>query len=146
MELVEIPTERIDDIEPLWRELNAYHLEKSHFFKEYFFTFTFQERCKKLLARDQLKIFAAWEQHELVGYCLASVYNKAGEIDSIYIKPHVRGKSLGMKLMGAALSWLSGIGCTQITISVVEGNEEAIPFYEKFGFKVKSHMLQRNDS
>ncbi len=139
---MDIAAEQIDVIEPLWRELNALHLEKSYCFKEYFTNFTFRERCEKWLAMDALKIIAAGKNGGLVGYCVASIYNGAGEIDSIYLQPEVRGASLGKELMEAALSWLAGQGCTRIGISVVEGNEEVIPFYEKFGFKVKSRVLE----
>lgn len=142
MEILEIPKDRIDEIEPLWRELNSHHHERSKNFKGHFSSFTFAERAKKLLEMDKLGIFAARENSELVGYCIASSNNGAGEIDSLYIKPQFRGESVGMLLTTSAMSWLSGIDCNQISIYVAEGNEEAIPFYEKFGFKKRFDVLQ----
>ena len=71
MEIIEIPKDRIDEIEPLWRELNA-HYERSKNFKGHFSSFTFTERTKKLLAMEKLAIFAARENTELVGYGIVS--------------------------------------------------------------------------
>ena len=94
MEIVEIPKDRIDEIEPLWRELNSHHHERSENFKGHFSSFTFAERSKKLPAMDKLAIFAARENSELVGYCIASSNNGAGEIDSLYIKPRFWGHNM----------------------------------------------------
>ena len=143
MEIIEIPKDRISEIESLWRELNAHHLEHSKNFKNHFSSFTFAERCRKLCAMDQLKIFAAKENSELVGYCIASANNGAGEIDSLYIQPQFRAASLGTQLTQSALSWLSDLKCcNQIRVYVAEGNEEAVPFYEKFGFQLRFQVLQ----
>lgn len=146
MEIVEIPKDNIDLIEPLWRELNLHHRERSKNFKDHFSSFTFAERSKKLFAKDKLAIFAARENSELVGYCIASSNNGAGEIDSLYVKPQFRGASLGMFLTEFAMSWLSGIDCSQISVCVAEGNEGAFSFYEKFGFKKRFHVLQIKNS
>lgn len=146
MEIIEIPKDSIDEIEPLWRELNTHHHERSKNFKGHFSSFTFAERSKKLLEMDKLAIFAARENSELVGYCIASSNNGAGEIDSLYIKSQFRGASLGMLLTETAMSWLSGLDCCQISVYVAEGNEKAIPFYEKFGFKKRFHVLQNKNS
>lgn len=141
-EILKLSKDRIDEIEPLWRELNSHHLERSKNFKEHFSSFTFAERSKKLLAMDELVIFAARENSELVGYCIASSNNGTGEIDSLYIKPQFRGASLGRLLTESAMLWLSGLNCSQISVAVVDGNEEAIPFYEQFGFKKRFDVLQ----
>ncbi len=146
MEIVEIPKDSIDEIEPLWRELNSHHYERSKNFKVHFSSFTFAERSKKLLAMDKLAIFAAKEDSELVGYCIASSSNGAGEIDSLYVKPQFQRASLGMLLTESAMSWLSGLECSQVSVYVAEGNEDAIPFYEKFGFKKRFQVLQIKNS
>ena len=51
-----------------------------------------------------------------------------------------------MLLTEAAMSWLSSLECSQVNVYVAEGNEEAIPFYEKFGFKKRFHVLQIKNS
>lgn len=142
MDIIEIPKDRIYEIEQLWCELNAHHHKNSKNFKGHFASFTFSERLKKLNAIDELVIFAAQIDSDLVGYCIASFSNDVGEIDSLYIKPKFQGALLGQKLTEAALSWLSRFDCSHINVAVAEGNEKAIPFYEKFGFKERFHILQ----
>lgn len=146
MDIVEIPKDRICEIEHLWCELNSHHLENTENFKDHFSSFTFLERSKQLLSMEKLAVFAAKSNCELVGYCIASSNNGRGELDSLYIKPQFQIASLGSQLTDAAMSWLSSLGCSQISVAVAEGNEEAIPFYEKFGFKKRFHVLQIRNS
>lgn len=142
MEIIKLRRDHLQEIEPLWCELNAHHLKKSNNFHEHFASFTFAERLKKLLVREKLMIFAARENRELVGYCIASVNAGDGEIDSLYIKPQFRGTSLGQMLTEAALTWLSNVNCRRISVHVADGNEEALSFYEKFGFKKRYYVMQ----
>lgn len=107
MEIVTIPRESIDEIESLWRELNSHHHKRSRNFKEHFESFTFEKRSKKLLAMDNLAIFVAKENSEMVGYCIASSKDANGEIDSLYVKPQFQRSSLGMLLTESAMAWLS---------------------------------------
>jgi len=95
---------------------------------------------------ENLVVFAAKVNSELVGYCIASSTNGVGEVDSLYINPRFQGASLGLQLTEAALSWLRELGCSQISVAVSVGNEEAIPFYGKFGFKKRFHVLQIKNS
>ena len=142
MDIVEIPKDKIHEIEPLWRELNSLHREKSKNFKEHFSLLTFSERTQKLLAMEHLAIFAAEDNAQWVGYCIASSSDGAGEIDSLYIKPQYQGAALGLLLTETAMSWLTALGCHQMSVAVAEGNEAAIPFYEKLGFKKRFEVLQ----
>ena len=146
MDIVTIDKDSIDDIEPLWKELNSHHRDRSNYFKDHFSTFTFSDRKKGLLAKENLAIFGAKDGENLVGYCIASCDKDSGEIESLFIKVDYQGASLGTRLMEAAMSWLSGFNCKNITVSVAEGNEDAIPFYERFGFKKRLHVLQLKKS
>jgi ribosomal protein S18 acetylase RimI-like enzyme len=51
----------------------------------------------------------------------------------VYVQPGFQGQGLGGKLMQAALHWL-GAG-TDIYLEVVSYNQDAIRFYERFGFQ-----------
>lgn len=146
MEIIEIPKERISEIESLWCELNELNHERSKDFKDYFSSFTFSDRSKKLLENEDLAIFAANVNSDLVGYCIAECNHGVGEVESLYVNPIFQGSSFGLQIVGAALSWLRARGCNRINVSVSVGNEEAIPFYEKLGFKKRLHILQINNS
>lgn len=84
------------------------------------------------------------DAHQLVAYCIASVLDGAGEIDSLYVSPVYRGADLGVTLIQSAMAWLSHFNCSEIRIGVAQGNEQTITFYEKFGFKKRSYILHRS--
>ena len=144
--IVEIPREKIDEIEPLWKELNFLHYEKSSHFKDHFASFTFEERRNKLLHMERIVIFAAKTDAKLVGYCVASINGKRGEIDSLYLKNEYHGKNIGRQLTEKAMNWLNAHNCSEINVYVAQGNEVALPFYEQFGFKKRFHVLQIKNS
>jgi ribosomal protein S18 acetylase RimI-like enzyme len=142
MEIIEIKRDEIFKIADLWEELNVHHGKRSSYFKSHFASFTFKKRIEQLLKKEHLAIFAAQTNSDLVGYCIASVNSDFGEIDSIFVKKEYRGKNIGYELTQKALSWLNEFECDAINVSVAEGNESALPFYEKFGFRERFRVLQ----
>ena len=79
-----------------------------------------------------------------VGYCLSSIENNLGEVESIYIENQYRKFGLGGKLIEKSLDWFKFNGITNIGINVVYGNDEALLFYERYGFHVGTYILKRN--
>ena len=146
MYVMEIPKENIDEIEPLWRELNYLHYENSSHFKDYFSSSSFKDRRKKYLEMEQLLILVAKTGDELIGYCVASVNGKIGEIDSLFLKKEYHGKNIGTELTDNAMGWLNAHNCSELNVYVAEGNETILPFYEQFGFKKRFHVLQIKSS
>ncbi|WBW94856.1 GNAT family N-acetyltransferase [Oceanirhabdus sp. W0125-5] len=126
----------LNQIKPLWEKLNEHHIEKSEHFKERFRSFTFDSRICKLVENDNRKIniIIASDGDQNIGYCLASVLEPYGEIESLYINPMYRGLNIGEKLMNDSLQWINSHEVDDIMIGVAGGNEEAFGFYEKFGF------------
>jgi ribosomal protein S18 acetylase RimI-like enzyme len=142
MKIIEIEKAEIHKIKDLWEELNSFHYKKSSHFKFHFECFTFEKRIERILTKEHLMIYAAEINSDFVGYCIATVNGNIGEIDSIFIKKEHRGKHLGYKLTQKALSWLNKFDCDVINVYVVEGNESALPFYKKFGFRERFRVLQ----
>ena len=52
-----------------------------------------------------LNVFVASESGKYIGYCIASIEEDAGEIESIFINPEFRNRKTGHLLMDAALKW-----------------------------------------
>ncbi len=132
-------------IEPLWNSLRLMHLALSSHFKEYFAQQTFERRCRKFrsLPEEHVHIAAAEDESgALVGYCICSVRDETGELDSIYVEPEYRGRGVGRNLAESGLAWLKQKGCRYIDVLVAEGNEAALPFYEKLGFCVRGTVLR----
>ncbi len=130
--------ELLDEIKLLWEKLNEHHTEKSKNFKERFQSFTFEWRIGKLTENEDRNINVILvrdkELKRNIGYCLASVLESYGEIESLYIDPVYRGLNIGEKLMTESLEWINSYEVEDIMIGVAGGNEDAFGFYEKFGF------------
>jgi ribosomal protein S18 acetylase RimI-like enzyme len=146
--IIEKSIKEIELIKPLWEQLNIVHLGKSIHFKSKFEKFTFDERVKFIYEKSQngtVKIDLLWnsETKNYVGYCLNSISDNLGEIESIYIEDKYRKFGLGGKLMDSSLSWFELNGITNIQIGVVYSNEEALPFYERYGFYVGTYVLRK---
>jgi diamine N-acetyltransferase len=145
IEYRDLPPEEIDMIKPLWEKLNAHHHEKATVFKNDFENITFEKR-KIQWTKKQLKIIVAQEfrTSKMIGYCVSSISEEnGGEIDSIYIIEDFRKNGVGKEFIKRSLIWFEQKGITEIIISVVVGNEEALPFYEKFGFIPRSYILKK---
>jgi ribosomal protein S18 acetylase RimI-like enzyme len=128
----------IDYIEELWIELHQVHFEKSLDFKHRYKNFTFYERKQSLLScasKGELFIAVAYDGGRKIGYCVSSLADNTGEIDSIYVKPDYRKLHIGSTLMEKSLDWFNSFDVTTVTIKVAAGNEEAFGFYSKYGFK-----------
>lgn len=143
MDIILAETENLKEIVALWLELNELHYEISTHFKDHFATFTFSQRCEQLQQKDQLKIFLAIMDSEPIGYCIATVADTTGEVDSLFIRKKYRVCGIAGKLMDKAIKWLKKSDCDEIIVQVVEGNESAIPFYEQYGFKRRFITLQK---
>lgn len=78
-----------------------------------------------------------------IGYCLCSIEDNIGDIESIFIENQYRKLKLGDKLMRSALNWFELNAVTDIEINVVYANDEALPFYERYGFHIGNYILKR---
>ncbi|MGN0144122.1 MAG: GNAT family N-acetyltransferase, partial [Clostridium sp.] len=138
--IIEKNIDEIELIKPLWEQLNLIHADKSVNFKKRFEKYTFEKRMKSIINKAQngiikLDILFDDEKNRYVGYCISSIENYSGEIESIFIEKEYRKSGLGGKLMESALRWFKDKSITDIKINVVYNNSDALPFYERYGFK-----------
>lgn len=134
-------------IKPLWEQLNSVHFEKSIYFKSKYEKFTFEKRIQCILKKTKesiikLDMLLNNDNGNYIGYCLSSIEDTFGKIESIYIETQYRKLRLGDKLMKNALNWFESNGITNIEINVVYANDEALPFYEHYGFHVGNYILK----
>jgi ribosomal protein S18 acetylase RimI-like enzyme len=66
----------------------------------------------------------------------------AGEVMAIYVHPAAWGQGVGSALLRQALDRLRSHGFAEVLLWVIEGNRQAIEFYERFGF-VRDGSLRR---
>lgn len=138
----------IEIIKPLWEKLNAIHLDKSIFFKSKYEKFTFEKRIESFNKETgkviKIAVLFDSEKEKYIGYCISSIEEKQGEIESIFIEKEYRKFGLGDKLMSNALMWFHENSIKDIQIGVVYANDDVLPFYQKYGFNISSYVLKRS--
>ena len=142
MKIVELDRNNINDIKSLWKGLNSYHYEVSTHFKKNFKILTFEQQTQELMKKDKLRIFVAESEDKHIGYCIFTVNNGQGEVDSIYIQAEYRNEKLGEQLMNKALERFKAHQCNEVAIYIAEGNESVLPSYRKFGFFERFVVMQ----
>ncbi|MFL0269400.1 GNAT family N-acetyltransferase [Candidatus Clostridium radicumherbarum] len=147
--IVEKDITEIELIKPLWKKLNIIHIHKSVNFKSKYEKFTFEKRIESINKKAQngilkLDVLLDNDTNTYVGYCLSSIEDDLGEIESIYIENQYRKFKLGDKLMKSALNWFELNSITKIQINVVYANDEALPFYQHYGFHIGNYVLKRD--
>ncbi len=66
---------------------------------------------------------------------LRGLPQNAGWISLIYVKPEYRQRRLGVQLLGHAVSLFRALGRERLGLHVSQTNEQAIGFYEHYGFR-----------
>jgi ribosomal protein S18 acetylase RimI-like enzyme len=134
-------------IKNLWQKLNDLHMNSSIHFKEHYKAFSFEERCGKFIDTpdDRIRIEIIRDNETCVGYCIVTIDNATGEIDSLYVEPDYRNYGLGAKLVNNCSRWLKENGCRHIGVSVAAGHESVFGFYRKFNFFPRKTWLQLKD-
>ncbi|WP_051204625.1 GNAT family N-acetyltransferase [Butyrivibrio sp. VCD2006] len=87
------------------------------------------------------KIMVIESENEILGFCKIDVCEGQGKIDYLIVLKEFRGKGYGDMLMNWAMDQFKQRGVDQIEIKVADGNN-AIKFYEKYGFKMNAHILR----
>jgi diamine N-acetyltransferase len=139
----------LDRIKDLWNKLRLQHQIKSSYFSKDYETIVFEDRKEQLLKKSEkwvLKVDLAFDNDNLVGYCVSSVSNDKGEIDSIFIEKKYRSVGIGDKLMKRALTWMNKMGVKNKRIQISVGNEDTIEFYSRYGFYPKHILLKQPEN
>lgn len=139
----------IETIRPLWEKLNAHHHAHARAFKTLYEQMTFDDRkayFAGLAETRALRVDLAFDPavEKCVGYCISSLSpESAGEIESVYVDEVYRLQGVGTALVRRGIAWLDANGSATKRVSVADGNEEAFPFYRKFGFYPRRTVLEQ---
>ncbi|MCB2200802.1 GNAT family N-acetyltransferase [bacterium] len=139
--------ERLPAIEPLWLALREHHIRTSPHFSDQFVERDFDQEKLALMHTHRKGAVAihtvATPSGILMGYCIAAkTATGVGLIESLYIRPEIRGVGAGVKLIVTAVHWLQNQRCEKIRVRVAVGNEESAGVYEKAGFHLASHIME----
>lgn len=85
-------------------------------------------------------VFALYCDGKCCAVCTAVRSSEKGlfdcvEILQLYVLPEYQGRRFGKKLLSHTLCAMRKAGYKRAVLWVMEGNEKAIGFYKKFGFK-----------
>ncbi|MBN2899334.1 MAG: GNAT family N-acetyltransferase [Clostridia bacterium] len=135
--------DEIDAVKPLWNKLSAYHKTVSEYFSEDFEKDTYGTRKEIISKKEYVQIILAYEGETMIGYIIASMDKKQGEIESLFVDESYRGLEIGDRLMTLSREWIKRFKPESIKVSVAYGNQ-VISFYEKHGFLPRSIILKDN--
>ena len=104
----------------------------------YLFDPVFPERCEKIALAIRDNNLLAKIGDQAVGFAAYGEYRgedlgDAAELDALYVLPEYWGRGIGYTLMNAVREKLSET--PRIALWVLDGNERAIRFYERYGFR-----------
>ena len=92
------------------------------------------------MKRNESLIAVVEEPNKVVGFCKIDIADNTGKLDYLVVLQEYRGKGCGRQLMDWAMTVFKEHHISHIDVKVVDGND-AIHFYEKYGFRTKSHIL-----
>lgn len=141
----QITIEEIDILRESLDKLHEYHNSKSIHFSGSYPRITFEERIEQYKrnaksGKYRIELLNDRETNNIVGFCIAYSTKISGKIEVLFVDEEYRRTGLGVKLMDSAMEWFGENHINEIELTVVYGNE-AVSFYEKFGFYLRSSIM-----
>jgi ribosomal protein S18 acetylase RimI-like enzyme len=66
---------------------------------------------------------------------------RAGEVETLSVHPHERGRGLGTLLLRAVEDELAALGVDELSLHVISSNDKAMAFYERHGLRPFAQWL-----
>jgi ribosomal protein S18 acetylase RimI-like enzyme len=98
-------------------------------------------------AIDKRLVYVAKLQNTVVGYVTLSIQEKSGpgtvskrllRLDSICVDKALRGHGIGKAMVTDVRALARVFRCTELILGVHPENDEAIAFYQKCGFRIRT--------
>ena len=109
-----------------------------------------QERMVEGISAREL--YVAKLNDQIVGYVSLKIRNydhpglvkrKVMVVDEICVEETLRGNGIGMAMMEDVRALAKAFRCTDLQLGVYPQNDEAVGFYQKCGFTIRSIDMQR---
>jgi ribosomal protein S18 acetylase RimI-like enzyme len=147
MEVIEkqITLDEIEILRKPLEKLHNYHNSKSIYFSGDYPRITFEQRINEYRENTKFgeyRIELLYEPKimKVIAFSIVYAKNVSGKIELLFVDEGYRRNNLGTKLMNNAMKWLREKDISDIELTVVYGNQ-AVSFYEKFGFFPRSIIL-----
>jgi len=143
-DIFDISYDEIDIIKNLWEKNRLYHANSSEYFKELYRNISFDQRIKALgvFNEETMKITVAKSNNEYIGYCISTIIDGKGELQSLHVDEANRGKGIGKELSIKHIEWMKEKNCQVIGVTVSQENESTISFYKMLGFYPNTLYMQ----
>lgn len=143
-EIFDISYDQIEVIKNLWEKNRQYHENSSEYFKESYRFIRFDERIKSfsIFNKETMKITVVKRNDKYIGYCISTIIDGKGELQSLHVDETNRGNGIGKKLVDKHIKWMNENNCKEIGVIVSQENESTIWFYKKLGFYPNTVYMQ----
>ena len=142
----EITHNEVSKLSDCIRELAEYHNKTSVNFKGQYPLNPYEktlEAFENALREKESYIAVIEIEDRIIGFCKVDIKGDSGKLDYLVVKEEFRGKGFGKELMDWAMQMFEQNNVRHIEVKVVDGNP-TIHLYEKYGFKMKSHILGKS--
>ena len=155
VEIIEARTERLDDIESLWKAMHEYHAgvagEASEVAPFRRAEDSWQRRRREFerwMRAGDAWLLIAEREGSPVGFAFFRICDgdwsfdtneRMGELEALSVEPELRRWGVGSLLMEEVDRRLAAAGVAFIGLAVIAGNEDALRFYRRWGL-VPSHL------
>ncbi len=139
----EITPSEVSQLYDCIQELSEYHNTTSVNFKGCYPINPYErtlESFEAALRKKESYIAVSEFENQIIGFCKVDISGENGKLDYLLVKEEFRGKGFGKELMDWAMLMFAQNTVRHIEVKVVDGNP-TIHLYEKYGFKMKSHIL-----
>ena len=149
----------LDRLEPLWSALRLHHAAIAPSFgpprKRADSWLRRRGEYERWLAEPRAFALVAERSCELLGYAMVHtrrgsptwpLSEPAAELETLAVLPSERRQGIGTALLDAVQAELAASGITALSLLVVAGNDEALRFYERYGFETAAIWMRRDDS
>jgi ribosomal protein S18 acetylase RimI-like enzyme len=105
-----------------------------------------------LEAVNQRQLYVAKIDGVVAGYVLLKIreynwsgmiYRKVMLVDELCVDEICRGQGIGTEMMTEVRALAKAFGCTDLQLGVYPQNDDAVGFYQKCGFTIRSIEMQR---
>lgn len=136
--------EMLDSVRDMWSKLTRDAARHSTHFRDYFHEKSWDERRSELMnkaSRGHFNIDVATFGGRELGFCISTVMDGAGEVESLFVEECSRGRRVGELLLQRSVEWMRDNGARTMAVFTVYGNDDVLGFYARQGFRPISIML-----
>ena len=139
-----------EDVNRLALQVHALHVQWRPDIYEMVDELYSAERMQQSISAREL--YVAKLEGNIVGYVLLKIRNydwpgvvnrKVMVVDEICVEESIRGHGIGKAMMEDVHALAKAFRCTDLQLGVYPQNDDAVGFYQKCGFTIRSIDMQR---